>query len=128
MGLKIMRLMIKSEGLASLLRLPGSMLTFSTGGYRTLITLHLTFVRVSRYCNSHGGLTVPRLGQLSSCGQGGGSTLISITATSPVGGATLPERKPRPACVMLSGVSLRGCCRINSYGTSTFFVCFMQLG
>ena len=41
-------------------------LTFTTGS--TLMGLNLTYVRLLRDCNSHGGLTVFRLGWSSNCG------------------------------------------------------------
>ena len=59
--------------------------------------------------------------------QRGGSTLIPIPATPPVGGATFPE-KSTTAWVRFSGVRLTGSCRINSQGTSTFLICPVQLG
>ena len=41
-------------------------LTFTTGS--TLMGLNLTFVQLVKDCNSHGGLTVFRLGWSSNCG------------------------------------------------------------
>ena len=105
-------------------RFLGSMLMFVTGS--TLITLNLTFVPVLRHGDSHFSLTTSRLGRFSKCGRRGGSTLISIPANLPVGGATFPARSTT-AWVRLNGVRLRGSCWIHNHGTSTFLVCPVQL-
>ena len=86
-----------------------------------------TFVRLLRYCNSHGGLPISRPGWTGNCGRRGGSTLNPILATSPVGGATIPEGSTTD-CIRLSDLRLRGSCWVNSHGTGSFLVCSIHLG